>query len=80
MPTMSNRVNKVMHMSLRTKRKHKKAKHNPNHKKVFDNECLEAKILMRKYATLLTKTHSIGTIRNISSFVGRKREISKTAL
>ena len=47
--------NKVMHMGLRIKRKHKKTKHNPNHKTFFDNECLEAKRLMRKYATLLTK-------------------------
>ena len=48
-------LNKVMHMSLRIKKKHKKTKHNPNHKKFFDNECLEAKRLMRKYATLLTE-------------------------
>ena len=42
-------------MSLRIKRQQKKTNRNANHKKFFDNECLEVKRLMRKYATLLTK-------------------------
>ena len=45
-----------MHMSLRIMFCFLVLSLNPNHKKFFDNECLEAKRLIRKYATLRTKT------------------------
>ena len=48
-------INTVMNTCLRTKGKGKTRKPRFHNKKFFDQECKEAKCLMRKYNSLLSK-------------------------